>query len=482
MSKKIMKFKMPKWRGIAGRVAAVGLVPLLLLGALNIYIFFEVRKLNDNLSQLVLNTIPAISTGIEMTAEINNIDRIFWQAQAENGSADSVTNLLVDVDAAIDRMNSAFDLYRGYSLPSAAISLRGSAEHAWAKVKPSADKLKAELKKQDLAKASVVHSDEFIPQITALKETISNIGLNNSNFLEAYKKNATAGILQALIFGFTSTILISIFISIFLMRKPMFELVETGDLLGDAGVSLLETSQKIKRSSDSIGHSIAESASLIQGTGSSTEELEAMAKRSSETSASAQKMAADCENKAVQSFDEIKKLVTAISEIEASSTQMRNIVSVIDDIAFQTNLLALNAAVEAARAGEQGRGFAVVADAVRTLSQKSSVSSKEIADLIILTLSKIEVGSAIASATAKSLTEVVGQIKDMSQMNQSISQATEEQSSGIANINKAMNELNSLMQGNSVEAKNAGEASDVLMTNSETLSQITGRIRTVVGR
>lgn len=154
-----------------------------------------------------------------------------------------------------------------------------------------------------------------------------------------------------------------------------------------------------------------------------------------------------------------------MQDINKSSKKMEEIINVIDEIAFQTNLLALNAAVEAARAGEMGRGFAVVAEAVRSLAQRSSSAAKDISLMIKESITKIETGNRIVESSKEALGSIFNSVKEVSDLNHQISNASQEQSEGIRQISEAMNQIDSATQ------KNATGAQEVAVISTEVLQQ-----------
>jgi hypothetical protein len=145
----------------------------------------------------------------------------------------------------------------------------------------------------------------------------------------------------------------------------------------------------------------------------------------------------------------VAKAVDAMARIEDSSRKISDIITVIDEIARQTNLLALNAAVEAARAGEAGRGFAVVASEVRSLAQRSSQAAKDIKDLITSSNSQVKDGVDLVNKAGAALNEIVESIKKVADIVAGIATASIEQSTGIEQVNKALNQMDEVTQQNS---------------------------------
>ncbi|PZM13231.1 methyl-accepting chemotaxis protein [Rhizobium tubonense] len=160
---------------------------------------------------------------------------------------------------------------------------------------------------------------------------------------------------------------------------------------------------------------------------------------------------------ATQSGEVVAKAVGAMGEINRSSEKISNIISVIDEIAFQTNLLALNAGVEAARAGEAGRGFAVVAQEVRELAQRCANAAKEIKGLISASSAQVQNGVLLVEQTGSALTQIIHHVTGVQQLVAEISAATAEQSTGIAEVTHAVNQVELITQKNAamVEENNA---------------------------
>jgi methyl-accepting chemotaxis protein len=155
-------------------------------------------------------------------------------------------------------------------------------------------------------------------------------------------------------------------------------------------------------------------------------------------------------------------VVVTMQDIHSSSQRIRDIIGVIDSIAFQTNILALNAAVEAARAGEQGRGFAVVASEVRSLAQRSAEAAQEIKTIIQTNADKMNAGNELALKAGESVKRVVEAIGHVSQTVAEVTVSTREQTEGIEQIGQAVNQLDQATQQNAALVEETSAATSNL--------------------
>ncbi|MGH8855684.1 MAG: methyl-accepting chemotaxis protein [Telluria sp.] len=203
-------------------------------------------------------------------------------------------------------------------------------------------------------------------------------------------------------------------------------------------------------------------AGSLEQTASTMEELTTAVKGNANNAQLASSLAAEAAQLAANGGSAVERAVATMESIQASSRKIVEITGVIDGISFQTNLLALNAAVEAARAGEQGRGFAVVAAEVRTLAQRSAAAAREIKALIADSVKIIEDGSASVSEAGASMGDIVASVRQVNDIIGRISIASTEQADGIAEVNKAVGQMDGMTQQNAALVEQAAAAAESL--------------------
>ena len=208
-------------------------------------------------------------------------------------------------------------------------------------------------------------------------------------------------------------------------------------------------SAEISTSTTDLSQRTEEQAASLEQTSASMEEISSTVKKNAEYAQAANQSASGTRDVANRGGQVVAKAVEAMAKIEDSSRKISDIIGVIDEIARQTNLLALNAALEAARAGEAGRGFAVVASEVRSLAQRSSQAAKDIKDLITNSNGQVKNGVDLVNRAGTALTEIVESIKKVADIVADIASASNEQATGIEQVNKALTQMDEVTQQNS---------------------------------
>lgn len=245
-----------------------------------------------------------------------------------------------------------------------------------------------------------------------------------------------------------------------------------------AGVGEIRTgSQEIFAGNTDLSSRTEQQAASLQQTAASMEQLASTVRQNSDNAEQANRLAQGAADVAVRGGQAVSSVSETMSGITESSDKIGAIVNVIDGIAFQTNILALNAAVEAARAGEQGRGFAVVAGEVRALAQRSAQAAQEIKLLIEDSVGRVREGSDRVRDAANVMDEIVQSIQGVTAIMNEISSASREQTDGIAQINMAVADMDSVVQQNSALVQQAASAAGSLQDQAEYLSQSVAAFR-----
>lgn len=257
---------------------------------------------------------------------------------------------------------------------------------------------------------------------------------------------------------------------------------EAGDALQAAIGEVNESAQRIRtgsaeisQASDDLARRTEGQASSIEATALTMEQLATVVRSAAKSAAEAERISDTARLSAESGSDVVRDAVQAMSAIEKSSSEIAQIVSVIDGIAFQTNLLALNAGVEAARAGDSGKGFAVVANEVRALAQRSADSASEIKSLIEKSAQQVKQGVELVSRSGQAFDTILNGIGTTSALVRDIAGSATEQAEGISKANVAVSEIEKATQQNAAMVEEASAAARSLSSEADTLGRLVQR-------
>ena len=238
-------------------------------------------------------------------------------------------------------------------------------------------------------------------------------------------------------------------------------------------MQISSASADLSSASVSLAEGASRQASSIEDILSSSEEVSSMTRQNAENVSKADglmKAANQVVGRAGVSMGELTK---SMDEISKASEETSKIVKTIDEVSFQTNLLALNAAVEAARAGEAGAGFAVVADEVRNLAMRAADAARNTSDLIQGTIGKIKDGTTLVARTHSDFLEVARSTNEIGELLSEIAQASAQQAQGIEQVNRAMADVDKVVQEN-------GASTDKSVSAAEELDAQAGEMREMI--
>ena len=257
------------------------------------------------------------------------------------------------------------------------------------------------------------------------------------------------------------------------MRKMIAKLTEVVGEVNSGAQSLAGASEEVSATAQSLSQASSEQAAGVEETSASIEQMTASIAQNTENAKVTDGMATKAAQEAAEGGVAVKETVAAMKQIAKK-------IGIIDDIAYQTNLLALNAAIEAARAGEHGKGFAVVAAEVRKLAERSQVAAQEIGEVAT---NSVE----LAERAGRLLDEMVPNIRKTSDLVQEITAASEEQSSGVAQINAAVSQLSQTTTQNASSSEELAATAEEMSGQAELLQQLMSLFKSsvshgVVGR
>ncbi|WP_334163167.1 HAMP domain-containing methyl-accepting chemotaxis protein [Phenylobacterium sp.] len=238
---------------------------------------------------------------------------------------------------------------------------------------------------------------------------------------------------------------------------------------------------EISQAADDLSRRTEQQAASLEETAAALDEITATVRKTAEGASHANALVGRARADAEQGGAVVGRAVEAMGGIQASAGQIGQIIGVIDEIAFQTNLLALNAGVEAARAGDAGKGFAVVASEVRALAQRSADAAKEIEALIRASTAQVGEGVELVAATGQALERIVAQVTEISGIVGEIAASAQEQSTGLHQVNTAVNQMDQVTQQNAAMVEQSTAASHALARDAEGLDRLMRQFNTGKG-
>jgi len=260
-------------------------------------------------------------------------------------------------------------------------------------------------------------------------------------------------------------------------NNAMEEMAQTLTTVAQASGGVHTGAGEISQASNDLSRRTEQQAASLEETAAAMDEITTTVREAAQTAARANKVVVQTRQEAEHSGEVVGRAIEAMGGIERASSEISEIISVIDGIAFQTNLLALNAGVEAARAGDAGKGFAVVASEVRALAQRSADAAKDVKSRITASSEQVDVGVGLVSETGAALQRIIASIAEINGLVADIATSAEQQASGLQQVNTAVAEMDGVTQQNAAMVEEATAASRSLAAEADQLATQLGRFQ-----
>ncbi len=259
------------------------------------------------------------------------------------------------------------------------------------------------------------------------------------------------------------------------MRKLNRDLSSTLGQINQSADLVASGSGQVSDGAQALAQGATEQASAVEELASTITNISQQIKTTAENAMEAKVQSTTADTEVEECNRQMSDMIVAMEEITRTSNEIGKIIKTIEDIAFQTNILALNAAVEASRAGQAGKGFAVVANEVRSLASKSSIASKDTANLIEHSIEAVAHGTQLVDSTAQSLIKVVDAVRTTSSKVDVIANAAEQQADAIEQVSVGVDQISSVVQTNSATSEQSAAASQELSSQAEMLKRLVAK-------
>lgn len=321
------------------------------------------------------------------------------------------------------------------------------------------------------------------PTAAAIMGALTAMNANQRDLMQkdmALAKEMTATLSMLVWSMLVIGVILGVSIAFLLTRSITKPIITVVSGLSEGAEQVASASNQVSEMSQRMAEGASEQAAALEEISASLEEMSSMTKQNAENAFQVNNMSKEASTSTSSGMSAMSRMSDAIGTIQSSSDETAKIIKTIDEIAFQTNLLALNAAVEAARAGEAGKGFAVVAEEVRNLAQRSAQAARTTSDLIEESKNNAHAGVAVALEVSESFDKIHQAVEKVMRLAAEVSAASEEQARGVAEVNTAITQVDSVVQANAASTEETASATEEMSAQAKEMSNLISRLDEVI--
>jgi methyl-accepting chemotaxis protein len=466
-----------------GRRIVVGFAAVIAISAgLGVYAYERLIAIETQATRITVDNIPGIYFSGQMATEAESRFGLVLK-HVLAGTAEQKTALEGDLAAADARMAKLLAEYdrtiattEDRQLFERCKAAGGRIKELRAQVLPLSNAFKtneAAAKLRELEPAVDAYQDA----LRAVADFNKEAGDESSRLIGAAVSGAKSGVVIALILALIAGAVIAFVI----VRATAAILVGSVRELTAGAMQVASAASQLSSSAQSLSTGASGQAAALEETSASMEEMASMTRQNAEHSQEGASLMSDVDRRVSQSDQVLSSMIASMTHIQDSSQKVSKIIRTIDEIAFQTNILALNAAVEAARAGEAGMGFAVVAEEVRNLAQRSALAAKDTSALIEESIANAQEGDRHVRAVAEAFATIGTSVAQAKRLVDDVSGASREQTQGIDQVSKAIEQLEQLTQRTAANSEECAAASEELNAQAEVTMNVVARLQAFVG-
>lgn len=510
-------------KGLGGKMVIMTITPILFMLLIAGFILFNVRSITRELSSVLTNTVPSLTTSKDLVIEMKTMEMNLWKIHFLKSNPAEVQAAVFDYEDSTMRFSSNLERYMKVDMPEKATKIRLRVNETWSKLNPLLLSFKENLHKNKFDEGFKDYEANIRPSLSEIGDLLSDIELNNANVVEVEKDASeviTSTVTKRSLWACVLASSFALCMTYLMIRKISVNLMMiTNDLNSETKVTK-EKANDMATNSSNLAMSTSKMEKAIGETSSAIEQIKAMIEKSNTSAHSTVQITHENVRILEKGKVSISNLKDTFKEIQLANedvikvmddnthkiTEILNVIQsidaktrVINDIVFQTKLLSFNASVEAARAGDSGKGFAVVAEEVGKLAISSGKASQEIGQLIresqdqvkkIVAETQQDMGRVVEGIHARvknselSIDESMNMIAFIQEKSQGINQliedmsrASEEQILGVEDVNRAMGQLNLISGENKGDSEEIAHSASIVLERTNVVNDVSNRIK-----